>query len=240
MQARERADGPVLGIVFDKDGTLFDFQATWGIWCDGLIADLAPGAPSRAQALADALEFDLVTRRFRPESPVIAETMEFVVSAILRTLPALDEAGLRRRILDSTAAAPQVEVAPLRPLLDRLRAAGLTLGLATNDAEGPARSHLDRAGVLDRFAFVAGYDSGHGAKPGAGMLDAFCRATGLAPRACAMVGDTAHDLSSGRAAGMRAVAVLTGPATAAELAPFADVVLRDIAALPGWLGLPGP
>ena len=84
-------------------------------------------------------------------------------------------------ILASTAAAPQVEAMPLVPLLDRLLAAGLTLGLATNDFGGPARSHLERAGILDRFAFVAGYDSGHGAKPEPGMLAAFCAATGIPP-----------------------------------------------------------
>ncbi len=232
------APEPLRGLVFDKDGTLFDFQATWGIWCAGFIAELAPAAPGRAQALADALAFDLATGRFRPDSPVIAETMEFVVEAVHRTLPGLDEGWLRRRILDSTAAAPQVETAPLGPLLDRLRAAGLLLGLATNDAEAPARAHLARAGVLDRFAFVAGYDSGHGAKPGPGMPAAFCRATGLAPAACAMIGDSAHDLASGRAAGMRTVAVLTGTATTDDLAPYADVVLADIAGLPRWLGLP--
>ena len=91
--------------------------------------------------------------------------------------------------------------------------------------------------MLDRFAFVAGYDSGHGAKPGPGMLEAFCRETGLAPGACAMVGDSGHDLASARAAGMVRVAVLTGPASAADLAPFADVVLPDIGRLPAWLGI---
>ena len=140
-----------------------------------------------------------------------------------------------RGILTSTAAAPQVEAAPLGPLLDRLLAAGLTLGVATNDSEAPARAHLARAGVLDRFAFVAGYDSGHGAKPGPGMLEAFCRTTGLAPRACAMIGDSLHDLESGRAAGMATVGVLTGLAGRADLAPLADVVLPDIGALPDWL-----
>jgi phosphoglycolate phosphatase len=34
---------------------------------------------------------------------------------------------------------------------------------------------------------------------------------------------------------MRTVAVLTGIAGAEELAPHADVVLRDIGALPAWL-----
>ena len=47
---------PIRGLVFDKDGTLFDFHATWSVWCDGLIRDLCgpdPGqvaAPGRARS----------------------------------------------------------------------------------------------------------------------------------------------------------------------------------------------
>jgi phosphoglycolate phosphatase len=95
----------------------------------------------------------------------------------------------------------------------------------------------ERAGLIGYFAFVAGYDSGHGAKPGPGMARAFCRATGLAPAACVMIGDSRHDLASGRAAGMATVGVLTGLARRDELAPLADVILPDIAALPAWLGI---
>jgi phosphoglycolate phosphatase len=225
------------GLVFDKDGTLFDFQATWGAWCAGFVRELAGADAGLAAALAAALEYDLAAARFLPRSPVIAGTMEVVIAAVRNVMPGLDEAWLRRHVLATTAAAPQVAAAPLVPLLDRLRGAGLTLGLATNDAEAPARAHLTQAGVLDRFAFVAGYDSGHGAKPGPGMLEAFCRATALPPGACAMIGDSAHDLASGRAAGMATVAVLTGPAPAADLAPLADVVLANVADLPAWLGL---
>jgi phosphoglycolate phosphatase len=50
-----------------------------------------------------------------------------------------------------------------------------------------------------------------------------------------MVGDSKHDLDAGRAAGMKAVAVLTGIATRADLAPHADVVLADITGLAGWI-----
>lgn len=225
------------GIVFDKDGTLFDFEATWAGWCAGFIAGLAQGDPVRAAALAHGLGFDLRATRFERSSPIIAGTMEAILRVLTACLPERDALDLRAHVLTSTAAAEQVPAAPLAPLLDRLRDAGLTLGLATNDAEAPARAHLTRAGVLDRFAFFAGYDSGHGAKPGPGQLDAFCRATGLAPGRVLMVGDSTHDLRAGRAAGMQTVAVLTGPALAHDLSPFADAVLDDIAALPAWLGL---
>lgn len=225
----------IRGIVFDKDGTLFDFHRTWAAFNATLIADLAGGDAARASALADALGFDLEEPRFLPDSPMIAGTMEVVIDAVARVMPELDAPFVVRRVREGSHDIVPVEAVPLVPLLDALVAAGLTLGLATNDAEAPARSHLRTVGVLDRFAFVAGYDSGHGAKPGPGMLDAFCRATGLPAAACAMIGDSTHDLASGRAAGMVTVGVLTGLAGEAELAPLADVVLADIGALPGWL-----
>ncbi len=237
MEGTRSDPGAIRGLVFDKDGTLFDFQASWGAWCAGFIGDLAGGDPATTRALARALEYDLDTRLFRRSSPVIAGTSEVIVAAIHAVLPGLDGAWLRHHVLVSSAEAPQVPATPLGPLFDVLDAADLVLGLATNDGEAPARAHLDRAGVLERFAYIAGYDSGHGAKPGPGMLHAFCDATGLPAAACAMIGDSTHDLASGRAAGMVTVAVLTGPAVAEDLAPLADVVLRDISDLPDWLGL---
>jgi phosphoglycolate phosphatase len=235
-----QAPAGLRGLIFDKDGTLFDFHETWGSWSAGFIRDLSGGASGRARALADALHFDLETQRFAKSSPMIAETMEFVVDAVLGVMPHLDEAALRRHIVESSGTAPLIEAAPLGPLLDLLRAGGYRLGVATNDSEAPARAQLRQAGILDRFDFVAGYDSGFGAKPGTGMLDAFCRTTALTPPAVAMIGDSVHDLHSGRAAGMFTIGVLTGPAEHADLAPHADVVLDHVGDLPALLALPAP
>ena len=49
----------IRGIVFDKDGTLFDFHATWSAWFDGLIHEIGRAIRRGPQALAEALEFDL-------------------------------------------------------------------------------------------------------------------------------------------------------------------------------------
>ena len=89
--------------------------------------------------------------------------------------------------------------------------------------------------MLDLFDFVAGYDSGYGGKPEPGQLLGFCANTGLAPADCIMVGDSTHDLDAGRAAGMRTIGVLTGPAPASELRPLADLVLASIADIPAWI-----
>ncbi len=222
------------GLIFDKDGTLFDFRVSWGRWAATFLRRIARDE-GHAQRLGQAIGYDLDSGVFAPDSPVIAATAADIAAALLPELPGLTHAELTDRIDASAGMAPMSEAVPLRTLLEALRDRGLRLGLATNDSEAPARQHLESHGITDCFDFIAGYDSGHGAKPGPGMCLAFVRETGLQPGRVAMVGDSRHDLEAGRAAGMRTVAVLTGIAKREELAPHADVVLADIGAIPDWL-----
>jgi phosphoglycolate phosphatase len=225
----------VRGILFDKDGTLFDFEATWNGWAAAVLTELAGGDHARAEALGARIGYDLSARRFDPASPVIAGTPEDLVTLLHPGVPELSRGALVEMLNATAATAPQVEAVPLAPLLAELRGRGLKLGVATNDAEAPARAHLASAGQEEAFDFIAGYDSGFGGKPEPGMCLGFAEAMGLAPDEVAMVGDSLHDLDAARAAGMVRVAVLTGMAGEDVLGPEADVVLRDIGGLPGWL-----
>jgi phosphoglycolate phosphatase len=221
-------------LLFDKDGTLFDFRISWGRWATGFLAGMARDE-GHARRLGQAIGFDPATQGFAPDSPVIAGTAADIAVALFPHLDDISLADLTDRIDDTAGAAPMAEAVPLRPLLATLRDRGLRLGVATNDSEAPARAHLAAHGITDCFDFIAGYDSGHGAKPGPGMCLAFAAVCGLPPARVAMVGDSRHDLEAGRAAGMRTVAVLTGIARAHDLAPLADVILPNIGELPGWL-----
>jgi phosphoglycolate phosphatase len=223
------------GIVFDKDGTLFHFQATWGVWTEGFIIDEARGDPVLRDRLADALGFDLALKGFHPDSPVISATTGEVAAMVHPLLQRYTLDGLRARMDARAMSLKNVEAAPLLDLFTALKARGLKIGLATNDTEAPARAHLAASGITHLFDFVAGFDSGWGGKPAPGQLLAFARAVGIDPGRCAMVGDSLHDLHAARTAGMVAVGVLTGMADEATLDSAADVVLRSIADLPGWL-----
>lgn len=224
----------IAGIVFDKDGTLFDFRRSWGTWTARLVRDLAPDEDAAA-GLARSIGYNLDTGTFALDSPVIAATVAEIAETLLPHLPHMGRTALVGRMNAMAESVPVAEAVPLRPVLGELRGRGLKLGVATNDAEGPARAHLAQAGVSDLFDFIAGFDSGWGGKPAPGQLAAFAAHTGISPTRIAMVGDSRHDLMAGRAAGMRTVAVLTGIAEAPELAPLADAVLPDIGHLPSWL-----
>lgn len=221
----------ISAVLFDKDGTLFDFNVSWSAWAVSFLSDLAGGDAQLVAQLAGRIGFDWSTRSFQPDSCVIAGTDAETVAALLPLLPGMTRAALMTRISLAAAEAPMAEAVPLAPFLDDLAARGLHLGVATNDSEYAARAHLCEAGILDRFDFVAGADSGHGGKPAPGMCLAFAAEVGVAPDRVLMVGDSLHDLHAGRAAGMQTLGVLTGLASAADLAPHADLVLPDIGAL---------
>ena len=225
----------IKGLLFYKDGTLFDFHHTWSVWCHRFISEMAQSDKIAAERLAQALDFNMLSREFRPNSPVIAGTLEILVEVTLKTLPDLGAQTIRQGILDTATHAQMVPVVPLIPLLDGFLQDGLRLGVATNDGEAPARVHLQSQGIHDHFHYVAGYDTGHGEKPAPGMLLAFCEACSLDPSEVAMIGDSTHDLHSAAAAGMKRVGVLTGIASHDDLYPHADIVLPDIGHLPAWL-----
>ncbi|HEY0213241.1 MAG TPA: HAD family hydrolase [Paenirhodobacter sp.] len=225
----------ISAIIFDKDGTLFDFQKTWGGWAAATLQSLAQGDAALAARLAAAMRYDPLTGRFAADSLVIAGTTGEVAELLQPMLPRFSVDGLAAELNRLSCEAPQTPAVDLADCLGGLRARGLRLGLVTNDSDAGARAHLQGAGIAGMFDFIAGYDSGYGAKPAPGQLLAFAGAVDIAPDRIAMVGDSLHDLAAARAAGMYAVGVLTGPATQAVLAPVADVVLDNIDGIAAWL-----
>lgn len=221
-------------LIFDKDGTLFDFRSSWSVWAENLIAELATG-PDHAAVLQRVLGYNLASRQFAPDSPVIAMTTPEIADIVLLHAPGYSLADLTERMNTLAQSAPMMPAVDLVKVLGALKARGIRLGLATNDTEAPARAHLTGAGVIDLFDFVAGCDSGYGGKPAPGQLLAFAGQTGLPVAQIAMVGDSLHDLDAARRAGMKAVGVLTGPALRETLTPHADVVLATIAELGAWI-----
>jgi len=230
----------IKGLLFDKDGTLFDFRATWDGWANQMLQELADGDSALAEKLAVAAGYDLTARAFNADSPFVAGSNGEVSEALVPFLPQYSAAELEHLLSIRAATAPLAPAVDLPPFLSGLAARGLSLGVMTNDSEYSARAHLTEAGVEAQFHFVAGFDSGFGAKPAPGPLLAFADHVGLAPETVVMVGDSTHDLLAGRRAGMRTLGVLTGTALAEELNPLADAVLPDIGHIPAWLdGLHG-
>lgn len=225
----------IKGILFDKDGVLVDFDATWCPAAIKVIDAMAAGDAGKRQALADAAGFDLDAVRFRKDAAFIAGTASDLVDLWAPVLPDLPKyaIGSQSRALFTKFGAEHVTTYDdVADTLAALGAARLALGIATNDEEVSARTQMRALRLDGRFSFVAGADSGHGAKPEPGMQLAFAEHIGADPAHIMMIGDSTHDLHAARAAGMIAVAVGTGPASLDDLRPHADYCIERLAELP--------
>lgn len=227
-------------VLFDKDGTLFDFVTAWADFVDDMIAVLTEDVPTRRK-LAEIGGYDPIGRVFLPGAPLVAATNRRVAELWAPHLGAISADAIEAMgneasiaLTDSNHLVPACPDLPA--LLRELRGLGLSLGIATHDSEEAARQQVAAVGALDLFDFIAGYDSGLGHKPEPGMLHSFGKHVGAAPAAIAMVGDSVGDLAMvGSAGAGLAVGVLTGPADHAHLAPHADHVIASIAELPALL-----
>ena len=232
----------IRGVLFDKDGTLLDYWRTWG----PINREVALVAASGNSAIADELlrlgGHDPRTDRITPGSVLAAGSHDEVADVFASRLKARTPPFLAReieRIFREGGARHAVLMDGVVDTLEVLQRAGYRLGVATNDSAGGLAASLGRhAGFIERFEFLAGCDSGHGAKPEPGMALAFCRATALSPGEIAVAGDAVHDLEMGRRAGAGLkIGLLGGTSAMADLAPHADLVLGHIQELPAALGL---
>jgi HAD superfamily hydrolase (TIGR01662 family) len=137
-----------------------------------------------------------------------------------------------------------------RAALDRLRAAGLRLGVVTNQS-GLARGHFTEtqlAAVNARVEELLGpfgtwqicpHDDTAGCrcrKPAPGLVHAAAAALGTTPGRCLVVGDIGRDMEAATAAGSTGILVPTAvtlpgevaaaPARAADLREATDLILR--------------
>jgi phosphoglycolate phosphatase len=228
----------IRAILFDKDGTLIDFQRTWGPATHTVIAQLAAGDDDAYRRLAAVSGFVADERRFLVGSPLIAgATPDYGplwAQALGRPATADFFAEIDRLFLQA-GLQHLVPIDDPATTLAALARHGYRLGIVTNDAEANAHAQIAQLEIDHLVEFVAGHDSGFGAKPDPTPVLAFAHALGIAPSEVAVVGDSVHDLAAARAAGVAAVGVLSGPTPREHLAPHADALIGSVADLPAWL-----
>lgn len=233
--------GRITGLLFDKDGTILDFYKTWIPINRAMATDAAGGDPVLAATLLRAGGHDPETDIIAPGAVLSAAGVVGIAQCFADTLGdrALEDLiDIVTRNFRDGGAKHAALIDGAVDELARLETLGYRLGLATNDTVAGLHASLGRFGdLIQRFEFLVGCDSGHGAKPEPGMGLAFASAMGLDPASCAIIGDSIHDLEMGKRAGFGLrVGVLTGPSLREDLEPHADIVVGSILELAEVLG----
>ncbi|MCX7349940.1 MAG: HAD family hydrolase [Alphaproteobacteria bacterium] len=227
------------GVLFDKDGTLIDVNATWVPIYREALKQLFSVDDAGAEALMVQAGYDRATGKLKAGSPLAGGTNREIAAIWWPELKggALD-AHLDRleHRFGQMARDRLVPLMPLEPILSDLRAMGLKLGVATNDSHLSARAHMAEVGVIAHFEDIIAADTVPVAKPAGNMIRRFAALTGLPAASIAMVGDNHHDMEEARNGGAGlAIAVLSGNAGREDIAHLADYTIDSVADLPALL-----
>lgn len=214
----------IKGVLFDADGTLIDTYGT-------ILA-------SMRHAVAEALDLHLPDAELMGlvGTPLSDQMLHFAGGDAERAERAMEayrhhNAGT----IERTRAFPDT-----REALGRFKRAGVPLGVVTSKRHDPAVRGLEASGLSGFFAFVIGCDDWPEHKPEPGPILHGCDLLGLAPEACAYVGDSPFDIQAGTAAGCLTVAALWGMFPPDVLAAeHPDLTCSTLTAVADAFGVPG-
>ena len=232
----------IRGILFDKDGTLLDFNSIWIPAANCLIDNI----------LHKYCEFDNDTIRNELFQSIGIEGKNISGQGILASGTVFDIADaftnvLRKEkkevfvkdIINSVSESlcefvkdngdKVVPIGNLPRLFCKLKNMNIKIGIATSDTIMSTEYCLKTLGIFEHFDFIGTSDGKYNPKPSPELIHNFCKVTGLKEQEVAIVGDTITDMEFAKngKAGL-AVGVLSGTSNLEQLKNRADLVYKSV------------
>ena len=223
-------------IIFDKDGTLIDFDAMWGTWTIQLADTLQASVNLDVrEALCESYGYHLALRKILPDGKLTCTPMwklrELMVE-VVRSV-GLSENQARCAVQEAwfvpdpvTLAKPFTDV---RKLFGNIHAHGIKIAIATTDDRNPTKSMLNAFGVANLVTTMVCADDGIKAKPAPDMVTTICARMNINPCNIIVIGDTVADMQMARSAGAGyVIGVLSGVGLLEHLTLLADILIDTV------------
>lgn len=223
-------------IIFDKDGTLIDFDAMWGGWVIYLAEQLhlVSGLNIR-EPLCLAMGYDDENKKVLAHGKLAATSMAQLYRLSVEVMQSLGLSALAAELAvekgwcipDPVILAKQFT--DTRTLFGLLHGKGIKIGIATNDDRAPTQTMIEAFDIEEYVSTMVCADDGIKAKPAPDMVLTICERMKIDPSKVMVVGDTTADLKMARTAGAGlVVGVLSGVSSARDLVEYADVLIESV------------
>ena len=223
-------------IIFDKDGTLIDFDFMWGTWTLQLAERLqtVTGRDAR-EALCSSYGYDMARRKILPDGKLTCTPMwrlREIMFEVAQSL-GLSDAAARCAVGEAWFVPDPVTLAKpfthVHRLFSNIRQRGIKVAIATTDDRAPTEAMLKAFGITNLVDTMVCADDGIKAKPAPDMVATICARMNIDPRKTVVVGDTVADLQMARSAGAGyVIGVLSGVGLLKHLTPLADILLDTV------------
>lgn len=235
----------IKGILFDKDGTLVQFDAIWTTVANQLIEEVVYATgddPDEMLHMHLRRAIGCDTDQIDPQGLLAVGTTEDIAAAFQQVLQTNRRSWTHDTSMNDWVADQMLSItrhnrqrilptADFSNLFQQLQARDIQIGIATADDTNTTKFYLNELGITHFFDFIGTSDR-YPKKPDPSVLLAFCQKYQLLPSEVAVVGDTVTDLTLAKnaAAGL-AIGVLTGVGDHDHLSPLADFILQHVGQL---------
>lgn len=223
-------------IIFDKDGTLIDFDAMWGGWTIYLAEQLQRISDLNVrEALCKAMGYDESAKKVLADGMLASNPM----SKLYRlTVEVMEKHGLglqeAERVVEQGWCIPDPILlakpfTDTRALFASLHGKDIKIAIATADDRAPTQAMIEAFDIEDYLSALVCADDGIPSKPAPDMVLTLCERMKVPPAGVMVVGDTVSDLKMARASGAgMAVGVLSGVSSARDLSAHANLLIESV------------
>ncbi len=230
-------------VIFDKDGTLFDYYTVWApVFRENIEFLLESQGRTQDKRLKHAILelLGIGTDGINPDGLIFKHNGPymlfnlFIFSKRNRLSYRLLVKGLKDGFYESKnlikeSLIKETDEQSLIPLFSKLKEAGYIIGIVTSDNLESTQICLEHFNISNHIDMISTYDDHFKKKPHPQSFEAFCKRFSLSPEEVIMVGDAPVDMTYAKRgrAGYK-IGVLTGSRDVKRLSKTADVIYDDI------------
>ena len=235
----------IKAVIFDKDGTLMDFESFWVTVSRCAIEDIKDKTGITQVSVEEALSYLDVRNGIADINGILAQDPYPVMGRALNTC--FTKYGCRLtdgEMTELTVSAyhENVEKGIINPacgdilsVMVRLKNMGLKLAVVTTDDPYDTKKCLSALGIYDCFDEIYTDDGVMPPKPDPYCLDIFLKKYGLQKNEVIMIGDTLNDVNFARNGGIQVGGVAKNSNNRKILEAKADFVMTDVSEIFDYL-----
>ncbi len=234
------------GIIFDKDGTLFDYFSVWGPviteFTEKALLDL--DRDNKEEIRINFLKMLGVGSESMDANGLVFMSNKFLMLSrifIFCLRYKLDfkkmVSGIKTGYFDSHHIIKDalLRINPgdsIHKLFEKFKHNGYKIGVVTSDTTQSTKICLEHLGIVQYVDFLSTFDDNYAKKPNPEALNAFCQKYSLNPEKVVVVGDAPVDMKfakKGKAG--YSIAVMTGSNDVRRLSRSADILYQNLECL---------
>ena len=231
----------VKAVIFDKDGTLMDFESFWVTVSRYAIEEIKGKTGFTSVPVEEALlALDVVDGIANINGILAQDPFNVMGKALCNCFKKYGCTLTPEQMTELTVSAyhgniDKGKIAPacnnIASVMERLKEMGIILAVVTTDDPYDTEKCLKALGIREYFDAVYTDDGINPTKPDSFAAEELCLRFNLTKGQVIMVGDTMNDVRFARNSGIKAVAVAKNENNANILRKEADIVLHDISEL---------